>query len=119
MWQGERQSQRGHRVHEERATQRERQTGRVGTEGARSQRDPEGGAASTEEREAESGRSAGGVGAHRHPGLVTDEGERGRRRRAADTEGRGEEDGERPPGFVSPLAVGAECYRPTPNERVG
>lgn len=70
--------------------------GRVGTEGAWSQRDPEGGAASTEGREAESGRSAGGVGAHRHPGLVTDEGGRGRRRRAADTEGRGEEDGERP-----------------------
>lgn len=71
-----------------------RQTGRVRTEGARSQRDLQGGAASTEEREGESGRSAGGVGAHRHQALSQtreeDEGEG--RRRASRPQG---EEGER------------------------
>lgn len=121
VWQGDGRSDRargGHRVNGERSTPTGRQTGQVRTEGARSQRDLQGGAASTEEREGESGRSARGVGAQT-PGLVTDEGGRGRRGQEKSQQtprggGRRTERGSA--GFVSCGALDAECFRPICNE---
>lgn len=116
VWQGERQSQRGHRVNEERSTQMERQTGRVRTEGAWSQRDPEGGPLRAQRRGREREVACGCRGAQTpRPGH-----RRGRKEgeEPADRgEGRKAERGSA--GLVSPLALDAECYHLTPCELVG